>query len=474
MPDNLAIGAALSRGANAFYTNFTNTKLLKHKLKLEENAPVVAMLTRQLEDDTISYDEKANIMNQIQRLSGAKNIGQNLSDMFGMSKYRDKMVANPNEPAQQGQAGTPNKTMVDPNATNNSMGATDSITMQGTGATQDIPEGQIRQGELSPAEVKLGLVRKQQQFKDASDFKKEAAMLKLNYTLQKEILGKDGYTKELPPTFDDDGNLTLRFMRVSDGDILTRNIGKVSTQAMEIAKINASKPTGRMGQLQQAQNIIAEYEANNTSHTQADYKAAKETIEHFEKTGQLMDAQITALGQKVTGTTPPTIEQTKDDTISQQRLQLEAKKDFDIAHAEMTAAQTDRDEIGRQKEEAARATEEADKKFGQIKNEFSASDAEWKDAEKDANIKRARFNELDRRYHLANNNYMVSATKRTGAEQRMNTVGTNTSNTGSSGSVDPKIQPAIDFFRNKNKGTKYEKWTDQQIVDYLRSKGKLK
>lgn len=444
MPSGLTVGSAFVRGARSFYENYNNTIMQEKQLQLQKNKGLIDILLHDLADENRTNDELANIMDEIPGLLGIKNMDQRLSRMFGMHKMdNNKIVANPNEPAQAAQAGTSNSTMLDPNAENVNASAgqagglqtssplASSINMKGTQATNAIPEGQIRKGELTPAEIKLGLVRKQKEFADASDFKKEAATLRLNYTLQKEILGKGGYTKELPSTFDQDGNYTIRFMN-TDGDIITRNLGKVTPEAVRKSQISAGgkSDNSKLGQLTKAQTIIAEYETNNTAHTRPEYEAAKSLVEDFEKTGILKDLQATNLGQGNKGTKPPTPEQTKDDSRQVQQMKLSAQKDYDEAHAEEQAFLTERETLGQQKTAAATESSKAADAFTALQNsnDYAPGSAQWKQAESAAKVALDKYQELEKRYSEVHKKYTLAATKKAGAAQRLNSIGSNNGN----------------------------------------------
>lgn len=471
LSNSLQIGAGLSKGVLAFLSSFNQAKMYEHQTNLEKNDRIARLLTSQLEDENIPYSRKADIVDEIGNLYKTPN----LSKQFHMDKFNDMMVGDPNKPAQKGKEDI---LPINPSRIDTATGNPDLTQGAGTAGqigTPDIPEGQIKQGDLTPAQIKLGLQRKQKEFADKQDFDKEAKVLKLNYTLQKQILGKGGYTKELPSTFDADGNYTIRFMN-ADGDIITRNLGKVTPEAVKKAQIAADKPAGKLGQLQTAQSVVSEYEANNTSHTHADYTAAKKFLQEFEQHGDLQKAMTTAYGQNIYGTPPKPITPQQDvaDKRQAQENARQAQKDIDEATSADDAARAKFESLATEKDQAGKAAQAADKYFKSIAAEFggdySASSPEYTKAKQDANNKLEAFNKLERAYQDAKAIYTKTQTDKAGAVKRKQSFSANPSDNNIPDASSPIGQQKIKQFMKDN-----PKVTDPNTAaQILRNAGRIK
>lgn len=326
---SLAVGSGIAKGADAFVQNFMQARRMAHEEKLQKNMNIVNIIMGQLHDENIPYDERAKILDTIPQLLGVdKDMERPLSSMMGLDKFNAKTIDDPNKPAaipnslqEDPNANGSPKIIGDPNATDGSISTTSqaatSYNVKGTQAQQ------IRQGSLSPAQIKLGLQRAQNKAIDDNDVDKQTKILTLNYTLQKNILNKGGYNKEVFRGYrtKTDGTKDYVVTLTNGEDERTINLGNVTPDAIEKANITAKGGglKGKLGQLTSAQTTVQEYETDPNSHTKAEYDAAKSLVDDFEKTGKLKDATTVSLGQKIGGTAPPTPEQTRDNIAQRQK-----------------------------------------------------------------------------------------------------------------------------------------------------------
>lgn len=463
----LGVGSALSKGVHGFLNAYWQGHMFDIQQKQQQNAVIVSALTRQLEDETLPYSERARILDSIPQLVGAK-VKVPLSISLGMDKFNDQDVQTG---VQKGTPATPDQTVTDPNVPqDNSLGINPNITMKGTQATQDVPIYE-KMGNLSPAFIKQQMALKTKAAEDETDLNKQARLLAVNYGLQARLLGKNGYTNKVFEGYDKASGNYIVTMANSQGETKNINLGKVDPSAIVKANIAASKPSGRLGQLQTAQQVKSEYEADPTSHSYSDYQAATKFLDDFEKTGTLKEAQIGALNASTTGTKPPTYEQTYDDKVKAAELRRQAQKDIDDADAEMKTNFALREKLAQPKTDAWGAVAVAKKKISDIEtaNDNDASQyailPEYKSAVSEYNSAYSKAKDLEDQYQSANKNYLIANEKKTNAINRFPT-------TGELSSQDPlvKYKDKIQSFRDNNK-QKTKGMTDMQIYILLKANG---
>jgi hypothetical protein len=452
----LAVGAGIARGADAFLQSYLGAKRLEQEEKLQKNAFVIKVLTQQLEDENLPYYERAKILDSIPPLIGAK-LDRPLSQMMGM----DNLDQETPDPEHLGKEPT---TVYDPAAED--AGLASSVTLKGT-------EPQlIRKGDLTPALIKKKLLLETSKAKDQQDIEKQSKLFEINYRLQREILGKGGYNTKIFEGYDDDGNFLLKFMN-PDGDVITKNLGKVDPSVIRKAEITANAPKGRLGQLTQAQKIVGEYETNPSSHSKDEYTAAKALLDDFEKTGQLKEAQTRRITQGVAGTQPVTPAQRIDDTraVAQQTAILRANVN--------TAKRQAIDASIEAKNTAAAATAHVTNIIQPLKDEMkkwldeggSTTDPEYTQREARLNTETNRYNELKRIADDAKARDESLKNSQREAEDILNNYTSSVSQSAPTAEValTPQLKEAIRIIR-KNNPDATKDWTDQQIIDYLRAK----
>ena len=59
MPRGYNVGAGIASGAQAFVQSFMQARQMKEQEKLQQNAFLVQVLTKQLEDETVPYFQRA-------------------------------------------------------------------------------------------------------------------------------------------------------------------------------------------------------------------------------------------------------------------------------------------------------------------------------------------------------------------------------------------------------------------------------
>lgn len=502
MPDALSVGGGAARGVKAFLASFQQARMYEQQEKLQKNAVLIEFLAKQLEDPHLKYKDRANIMRSIPGLVGAKSEAfEPLMRLLDASNQEDVEVAprQAGTPAQKGGIiegesiegikGGPNEvskftddygdviTVKGMESLSTTGSAATSLQQKDTQATNDVPALMEKKGELTPAKLQSLLVLAQNKATDSADIEKQTKLLTLQYNLQKDILGKGGYTVPLPHTFDQDKNLIVRFMRAADGDVLSKNLGKVTTEALLRAGIMANQPKGKFGALQMAHQIVSAYETDPTTYPDWQYKAAKSLLDEVEKTGQVKDAQIKSLTQNITGVPPKPITpaQDRDDVARDTQNRLAIQKDLDDAQAEANAAKARMNALDKKdpktglsrKDLATNEVVSAEKAF--YNTEYTVNDPEYAKQRTDAEQARIRFNEIEKEYNQAAGAEVLAKGKLQGAQGRLKGLG--------SGGYEsnPRLKPIIDKFRELNKDSPlYSTWTPQQIIDYLRQKQLLK
>lgn len=343
-PTKLGIGVGLAQGANSFIESFQRARMMKHQQKLQENEPIIRAIQQVLGDDTTPYALKADLLDSLPKLASGKDLkGPSLSEQTGLRKLlREKIITDEGQAATQTKPsveGTNPQAIINPHDPNGM-----SATLKGTEATPEIPGQQyiaptsISRGDMSPLQYKVMAQAKLAKDLEETRNKNDIEKIKATYQAQHDILNKGGFTTKIFEGYDENKDYLIGF--TNGEETKTINLGKVTPAAIRKAEITAggSDSSSKLGQLTRANTVIQEYSLDPSSHTEAEFNAAKGLVDHFEKTGQLMDATITSLGQKTSGTTPITPAQSADDIARDNKTRLDLETAHDTIEAQAIEA----------------------------------------------------------------------------------------------------------------------------------------
>lgn len=475
--NGLGLATGVAQGADAFVRSFMQARQLKNQEKLQKNMIVVDLLMSQLHDERTSYYQRAKILDQIPQLIGAKT-ERPLSSILGYDKLNEEdFVTEQGIPSAESKQGTSDRTVVDENVSDPSMAS--SVNIRGTEATSAIegtPDKTVKYGNLSPADIKLQQTLQAQRLANANDVEKQATILRINYELQSKVLGKNGYSKEIFRGYDKDGNYVITLAN-SQGEKKDINLGPVTSEAIKKAQVmGGNKSLGRFGQLMMAQQTVAAYEADPTSVPEPNYLAAKQTLEDFEKTGHLKDAQITALTQGATGSKPLSPAQITNNQQEDERTRLNLQAALDNFDSELasveeavTYAEADVNDFyniqiqpikDRMKEWLDEGGEKDDKEYTDLQNQLRILNSQHASLKARLNATKAKKTTLEK--------------KRAAAEKRLSgfTPSTGAATAQSNSSVDDEINQYrnyIDAFKTDNiSNPKAKGLTDRQILKILK------
>lgn len=474
----LSVASGVAQGVDAFTRNFIQARQLKNHDKLQKNMLVVDLLMNQLRDERTPYYERAKIIDSIPGLIGAK-LDRPLSNIIGFDKLNEKdFVIEEGTPTTPSKQGTNPQQLVDENVNDPSMAS--SVNLRGTEATSEIPSTPAvteKYGNLSPAQIKLQQDLAAQRMSNQNDIDKQATLLRINYQLQADILGKNGYNKEVFRGFDNDGNYKITMIN-SSGEKKDINLGKVTSEAVRKAMITANGRSGggKLGQLTIAQQIVSAFEADPSSVPEPNYTAAKKLLDDFEKTGQVKDAQVTALTQGATGTKPLSPAQTTNNFQEDQRTQLALQTTLDNAESDLLSAE----------ENVTVSQADADGHWNAIVQPIKDAMKQWldeggektdkgyTDLNKQLNIETGKYEALKARANAAKIRFSGLQKRRDAAEKRLKSfkpsTGAATSN--NSSSVDDEVEQyknLIDAFKTSNASNpKAQGLSDRQILKILK------
>ena len=488
--NGLGVAAGVAQGVDAFTQNFFKARQLKNQEKLQKNMVVVDLLMNQLRDPNTPYYERAKIMDQIPGLIGAK-MERPLSHVLGYDKLNESDFQIGEEQV----GGTKPKSVTDPTAeeynskiprSGTELGIYNeplrsdtpiatSITQKGTEST--IQPVTTKYGNLSPAQIKLQQDLAAQRYSNANDVEKQAAILRINYKLQSEILGKNGFSKEIFRGYDASGNYVVTLAN-SQGETKDINLGPAKSEAIKKAEITGAGKgsTGKLGQLIKSQEIVQAYESDPSLVPKPQYDAAKGLLDDFEKTGQVKDAQVTALTQGASGTKPLSPAQITNNQQEDQRTLLTLQSTVDNLEGELEAAK-----------ESVSLTEISANEFYNIQIQpikdrmkewldegGEKEDKEYRDLNNQLRILNTQHETLKARHGAAKTKVTSIEKRYKSAQKRLSGFNPSTGSATSqqNSSVDDDINQyrnMIDAFKNdpKNIG-KVEKMSDRQILKILK------
>lgn len=480
MPNNRGLGLAsgVAGGVNAFVQSYVQARQLKSQEKLQKNMIVVELLMNQLRDDNTPYYQRAQIIDQIPPLIGAK-LERPLTHILGYDKLNEQdFVIEKGEEAVASKQGTSDRTLTDPNVTDPSMAS--SINLRGTQATSAIegtPDKTVKYGTLSPTRIKLQRDLEAQRLVNTNDIDKQAAILRINYKLQSEILGKNGFAKEIFRGYDANGNYIVTLAN-SQGEKKDINLGPVKSEVIKKAEVTGAGRGGggRLGQLTMAQQTVAAYETDPSSVPEPNYIAAKKLLNDFEQTGELKEAQTDALLQGQKGIKPLSPAQITNNQQEDQRTFLSLQSTLDNFDSELASAteaivyaESDANDFYNSQLQPLK-----DRMKEWLDEGGEKEDKEYRDLQNQLRIVTSQHESLKSRLNATKSKKTLIEKKRTAAEKRLNNFkpSTGAATAQPNSSVDDEVNQyknKIDAFRTGNAGnSKANGLSDRQILKILK------
>lgn len=384
MPNHgkLALASGIAGGAEAFVQAFTQGKAQEHQEKMQKNMAVVQLLTEQLKDENLTGYQRAKILNVIPGLIGAK-IDRPLDQILGNDKINDELIKS-------GTAPTPVNAALPSGSTHEELlkSVASSNPSQVDTINKDI---MIKRGNLSRADLRLIQGNKA----DESEIAKQARLWEIKLNLEKKAAENTGYkvvSENILP------NDQYELVFANDQGKIQRKILDGVPKSVAVAKLRGNNIPGKLGQLTRMHSIVSEYEADPTSHTQAEYDAAKDGLNQFERSGKLVEAQTEALNQGITGTKPPTIANKADDLRADTTQKLQIQKDIDETRANAKATFTAVQAANTEKKRALADKLQAEQDFTEIAKKWQPGDAAYGVANKKMEAARAHYNSLEEKF----------------------------------------------------------------------------
>lgn len=471
---SLSLGAGIAQGASAFVNSFLQAKQLKNQEKMQKNAFLVSVLTKQLEDDNVSYFQRAKILDAIPNLIGAKP-ERPLSEILGLHELEE-----PVEQARPSKQGTSDKQISGSgqvqdvggngggqvSTTGLDLGQT-SATLRGTEATSAIPASLERKGDLTPALIKKRLLIETQKAVDEQDIEKQTKLARINNEIQMESLKALGFTKEVSRGFDSDNNYVVTMANAA-GQTKKINLGNMTPEAIMKANISSNRPSKSMQALEDYYLTQTNPETGKAFTQEEAYaKALEDTHNSFQLQQRSRQAYVKSIEQNISGNKPLTPAQVADDTRANSQLKLQIMRDVDESKAKVDSTLAERERLAELKNQAATESSKAADEFAAIRAEDDDPDSTaYKNAAKKAQDKLDEYNKLEMQYNQAHSAYILANSLYSSATERAKQFQTTNKYT-------PEIQGAINVVR-KNNPQQTASMTDEEIYNYLVSKGKIK
>lgn len=446
MGNGLAIGAGIAKAGENFTNAFIAARQAKTQDKLQKNAFIVQMLTRQLEDENLSYYDRAKILDSIPQLLGAK-LDKPLSVQTGLDEFIKKEIE-AGKPAIAGKEGTP-----DSYGPANEQGI--AITKKGTQATPDIPAtAPVMGGDLTPNLIKKKVALEIKRAENEQNTEQQKKLWEIQYRLQKEFLGRGGYNNELPGTFNEKGEYFVN-MSNSEGDVKSVNLGKVTPDIIRKVEAGANRPSKELQQLED------KYINDGLSPEEANTKALEDIYKKFKTGVASKEAYVEGQIQRNTGTAPPTAATKTVDADRDRTYDLQLQSSFDEANAEAQSTYERMQKLSPMKQKAY-------DDYAKAENELKVldpDDDEYKDKQAQVNRLRNEYAELEKEFRIVDQADILAKAKLAGATQRLQ------GRTGGTINYPDNIKRAIDKVRVNNPGVNL---TDEQIFNVLKNAGKIR
>jgi hypothetical protein len=475
------IGQGISEGVSNFFKMYQMGKQQEQQSKLQKIQPTLDILHQQLQDDSIPLDERKRLLNQFQHIYEAAGIkitlpkGQTLADTI----LPDSLL---NQITDTGQQVTDEATNAVPEGTSQ----TDNVTT--TSVTIPL---QRRRGDMSQAEINLGLQRKAARGREEDSASINTARQKeyalYNFNLQRQLQDK-GYTKNPEEVMEPESGRTWSVYTNPAGDAKFVPLGAYHSDRGELltqpsentipvstynAREKAKNSGGGLGATyKNLRHAVSRELSLPEDSDEVENETAKRYGEQYAANTFRMQqgGQYTAQGvsgtreiQPVDAARMAAEEKRFNLAATQHRASVQARideadPDIQTANEEITSIQSQIDEYDTQINSL-------------LKQGYEKEDDEVKAAQKEKDKLIASQNAAKRRLSSATSRKVKASKELEELDKQYNTGPVSSDD----GQYSPNIQRAIQAFKNNstNKAKGADKMTDTQIYDILVKAGRI-
>lgn len=429
----LALAAAISRGAQAFIQGTQQGHAYEQQQKLLKNQGALKAIDYLLQDENTPLRVKLHALDSIPGLMGTK-VDIPLSQQYGLHDLLEQDIETESQkneivPREYGQLGTGTATTGD--ESKGELSTTTNI----AGGTVDTPEHMqitgarsIKRGDLSPAEYKALIVRKNQELSEEHTLDRQQRIAQLNFDLQEKSYRANGFDQVAFEGYNQDGEY-VKILRNHAGDTKQLSMPKGFKPIQQVVAETRATASGGLPKSIQVleQSLVDEINPStgaNFTPEEAHQKALDMYRVGFTNT-------ITKGTQTITGTTPPTPSQIADDIRANEQIRIGRQRELDDADAKFSEYTSQASSLGQQKNAQW-------EHFNGIKSELESlkSSEDFKDQDEDAikaisakqkeyDIEYQKAQDLESQYQIAIANSELWGNKKKAAESRLST-GTST------------------------------------------------
>lgn len=319
----LGIGLGIKAGVDGFLNSFYQAKQYEMQEKQQQNSVILNAVMGQLQDETIPLFERAKILDSIPNLVGAK-LKVPLSQMLHLDEYNKHLEEDPNQPAIAGTQGQGGGSLNSDDT--NSPNAGQTLQLKGTQSAPAVPQGMTERGNLSIAQIKSKLIKKQRDAEDEKDVEKAEKIAQFSFDLQEKSYKANGYKITSEGT-DKDGEY-VQVLTNNAGDIKVNRMPKgYKPLKLQIAETSVNKPSTFVREREDY------WESQGLSPEEASKKALADTNDKYNLKQETGKAYVKSIEQGNAGTKPLSPAQVADDERANKQIRLGLQTSLDNARS---------------------------------------------------------------------------------------------------------------------------------------------
>lgn len=375
-PSKLGIGVGLAEGAEKFMQSFMQAKQFKLQQTLAKNAPAIQALMDVIKDPNTSYKSKADAMDAIPHLSGAK-VDIPLSQQTGYRRLLDEKVLTDDE-----KPGTPSRIVTDQNAINynnqteqNNKNTSALNQELGRGSSSDTnpdgtlnPTGMInpsiidkgvtgspaiyaQRGDLSPNDITELKQRRLSKAANEDEFSRQYRLAQVDAGIKSKALAAQGWKSNDTWAYDSEKKVWQQqwtnpitkesFMQSLPSGMVPEDVIKKQIQAGGSSGVSKAYTT-----LKQSYATMMNLDINDPK---VEMATAKNWEKNFQATIDVKEANATGTNLTNKGQKPPTIDQTIDNATKKQDQLNAAQKEIDEQDRQEKLSRVEVDHLAKDK-----------------------------------------------------------------------------------------------------------------------------
>lgn len=425
----LELGRAIAKGAESFVNSFQQGKMLEQQEKLQKNQIIAQAMQIALQDENVPYSQRFKILDSIPNLYGVK-LDRPLSEQYGLHELLDKDIETEQE-----------QTNVQTSSANAKVeGREEGVSAETTSNPYNLitktPAKTQKFGDLSPAQYKSLIIRRQKQLDDADELQHQTKLLQIQQELQDKSYASRGWEKQGDWFLDEKNKEWVQvYFNPHTNQSREQRIKDVIPQRVVEAEMRGNRPSNFVREREDYWETQINPATGRVYTTEeASQLALKDANERFKADLTYKTGQATRTTQSTTGSVPVTEAQRRDDERADETNRISRENNLIQLRRQQQEAEAAEGSLSDLITEQESNVVQRQKEFDTIKEDYEPEEQEYQRAEDALNREQGRLRQL--KNQQGNTRAKAKAAK-SAADEYQSTI--------NNSRVDTRLTPDIDI-----------------------------